>query len=83
MSDWLQILNISTLTRDATAPTTTVAPTVTPITSKINRNYYNPLPDFESDTDLDLNESDPDSVITPHFFPEYLLVYPEVLVFNN
>ena len=64
MSDWQQIPNISTPTRDATAQTTTVAPTVTPITSEINRNYYNPLPDFESDTDLDRDGSDPDSVTT-------------------
>ena len=63
MSDWQQISNISsTPTRDA------VATTITPSASETNRNYYNPLPDFESDTDLELNESDPDSVIEDQDF---------------
>ena len=63
MSDWQQISNISsTPIRDA------VATTITPSSSETNRNYYNPLPDFESDTDLDLNESDPDSVVLDQDF---------------
>ena len=78
MSDWQQITEISTPAR------VNIASTVTPSTgetSNIDRNYYSHLQDFESNTDLDRNESDPDSVATfldQDFWAEKEIFWEEV-----